>query len=52
MYNYMCAKNWIFTIFGLGAVREQTDRHTRKYIQRNKNMITNMEDNDNNHDDK
>ena len=26
--NYMCAKNWIPTTFGLGAVREQTYIHT------------------------
>ena len=32
--NYMCAKNWISTTFGLGAVRE----HTHKYVKRNKNM--------------
>ena len=36
--NYMCAKNWISTTFGLGAVREHRHTHTHKYVKRNKNM--------------
>ena len=39
----MCAKYWIPTTFGLGAVREQTYIHTYRYIKRNKNMDKNMD---------